>query len=176
MIIWLRQAVLFLHLLAAAFWVGEILFVALVIGPLARNLPAAERIDLMRGVGRRTLPWIWAAIAILVVTGIGNLYFLGIGPRRLIQPAFYDNAFGWLLAAKLVAATSMIAHAAVHDLIYRRRMRRLRAAIAAATAQDRPALEAEHERLRRAAAAVGRGNLWLAVIVMALAAGLGVRT
>jgi|GEM_PF-6916850 len=28
--IWLRQAVLFLHILAAAFWIGEMLFVALV--------------------------------------------------------------------------------------------------------------------------------------------------
>ena len=176
MTIWLRQAVLFLHLLAAAFWVGEILFVALVIGPLARNLPPPERAELMRGVGRRTLPWIWVAIAILVVTGIGNLYFLGIGPRRLVQPAFYGNAFGWLLAAKLLAAAGMIAHAATHDLIYRRRMRRVRATMVTAAEAERPALEAEHDRLRRAAAAVGRGNLWLAIIVLALAAGLAVRT
>ncbi len=174
--IWLRQAVLFLHLLAAAFWVGEILFVALVVGPLARNLPAQERMDLMRGVGRRTLPWIWAAIAALVVTGIGNLYFLGVGPRQLVQPSFYHNAFGWLLAAKLLVATSMIAHAAMHDLIYRRRMRRLRAAVATAAESERAGLQAEYERLRRAAAAVGRGNLWLAVIILALAAGLAVRT
>jgi putative copper export protein len=174
--IWLRQLVLYLHILAAAFWVGEILFVALVVGPMGRTLPREERVRLFRETGRRTLPWIWTAIAVLVVTGIGNLYFLRIGPRELTSTAFYRTSFGWLLAAKIVGALGMFAHAAVHDFVYGRRTRRIRAAMLTATAEERPALEADYARARRGASATGRANLVLALVVIALAAGLGVRT
>lgn len=174
--IWLRQAVLFLHLLAAAFWVGEILFVALVLGPLARSLPPQARSALLRESGRRTLPWVWTAIGVLIATGIGNLYFLGLGPSELLRSALYRTTFGWLLLAKLVAALGMFAHAAVHDFVYGRRARRLRAAADQASGERRRQLEAEYAHTRRAAAAVGRANLVLALIVLALAAGLGVRS
>ena len=174
--IWLRQAVLFLHLLAAAFWVGEICFVALVVGPMGRGLQPAERVALFRETGRRTLPWIWTAIGVLIATGIGNLYFLRIGPGELVRAAFYRNAFGWLLAAKIVVALGMFAHSAVHDFVYGRRTRRIRAELAHAPPERRPELELAYRRARRGAAATGRANLVLALVVLALAAGLGVRT
>jgi putative copper export protein len=174
--IWLRQTVLFVHILAAAFWVGEILFVALVVGPMGRAMPAPERAALFRDVGRRTLPWVWAAVAVLLATGIGNLYLLGLGPRALVRRSLYRTAFGWLLAGKIVAAFGMFAHAAAHDFVYGRRSRRLRAEMARATPERRRELEAEYARARRGAAATGRANLVLALIVLALAAGLGART
>ena len=49
--IWLRQAVRFLRILAAGFWMGEILFVALVVGPVGRTLPPGERVALFREAG-----------------------------------------------------------------------------------------------------------------------------
>ena len=174
--IWLRQAVLFLHILAAAFWIGEILFVALVVGPMGRTLAPGERVALFRETGRRTLPWIWAAIVVLIVTGIGNLYFLHIGARQLVSGPFYRGAFGWLLAGKLIVAAAMFVQAGVHDFVYGRRTRRLRAELARAPTEARPELEAQYARARRGAAATGRANLVLALIVLALAAGLGVRT
>lgn len=174
--IWLRQAVLFLHILAAAFWVGEILFVGLVVGPMGRALPAPERAALFRETGRRTLPWVWAAIAVLAVTGLGNLYFLHVGPRTLVSPSFYHTPFGWLLAGKIAAALGMFGHAAAHDFVYGRRTRRLRAELARAAPERRAELEAAYARARQGAAATGRANLVLALIVLALAAGLGVRT
>lgn len=174
--IWLRQAVLFLHILAAAFWVGEILFVALVVGPMARGLPTPERLTLLRDVGRRTLPLVWLAIGVLLLTGIGNLYFLRIGPRLIFSRSFYGTAFGWLLAGKLVGALGMFAHAVLHDVVYRRRSRALRAEMAGAAPERRADLELDYARVRRRAAATGRGNLVLAIIVLALAAGLGTRT
>lgn len=174
--IWLQQFVLFLHVLAAVFWIGEILFVALVLGPLARTLPDEQRRTLLREVGRRALPLVWVAIGVLVVTGIGNLYFLGIGPARLLSGSFWATSFGWLLAAKLLGALGMIGHAVAHDVVYRRRARALRSAMAAAAPADRRELEREYAGVRRRAAAVGKGNLILALVVLFLAIGLGVRT
>jgi len=167
---------MWLHLLAAALWIGEILFVAFVVGPVGRGLPPRERAALFRETGRRALPLVWTAITVLVVTGVGNMYFLGITPDQLLRRHFYATGFGWMLAGKLLAAFGMFGHAAVHDFGYGRRSRRLRARLAQATPEERPALEDEYQRTRRGAAAVGRGNLWLAVIVLLFAAGLGVRT
>jgi putative copper export protein len=175
-VVWLRQAVLFLHLAAATFWVGEILFVALVVGPYGRSLPAGERAALLRDIGRRTLPLVWAAIGVLLATGFGNLYFLGVRPGDFLRPSFYATGFGWMLAAKLAAVVAMVGHSAAHDLVYGRRSRRLRARLAQATEAERAALEAEYARTRRAAAATGRANLVLALVVLFLAAGLGART
>ena len=176
MIVWARQLTLYLHLLAAAFWIGEILFVAMVVGPASRGLSGSERAGLLRDVGRRTLPLVWISIAVLVVTGVGNLYFLGVRAPDLVRPGFYATGFGVMLAGKLAAALGMFGHAAVHDFVYGRRARRLRARIAECGPEARPALEAEYARLRRASAAIGKGNVWLAFIVLAFAAGLGART
>lgn len=173
--IWLRQGVLFLHILAAVFWIGEMLFVALVVGPMGATLPADERRALFRETGRRTRPWVWAAIAVLIATGIGNLYFLHIGARDLVSASFYRTGFGWLLAGKLVAALGMFAHLAAHDFVYGRQTRSIRAEMARAGPERREELEAAYARARRGAAATGRANLVLAIIVLALAAGLGVR-
>ena|GEM_PF-4781337 len=148
----------------------------LVVGPMARTLSPAERVALFRETGRRTLPWIWSAITVLVITGIGNLYFLRISPRELISASFYRTGFGWLLAGKLLAALGMFTHAAIHDFVYGRQTRRIRAELVRAQPERRRELEAEYARARRGAAATGRANLILAFIVLALAAGLGVRT
>lgn len=174
--VWLRQLTLYLHLLAAAFWIGEILFVAVVVGPASRGLSGSERIGLLRDVGRRTLPLVWTSIAVLIVTGFGNLYFLGVRAPELVRPRFYATGFGLMLAGKLAAAFGMFGHAAMHDFVYGRRARRLRARIAVAEPEYRPDLEAEYARMRRASAAIGKGNLWLAFIVLLFAAGLGART
>ena len=176
MVVWLRQGVLFLHLLAAVFWIGEILFVSAVLGPLAERLPSRERAELLRTVGRLTLPWVWTAVSVLVVTGLANLYLLGIRPQALWHAALYRTAFGWLLAAKLFVALGMIVHAAVQDFVYGRRTRLLRARLAAAPPAERPALQAAYARARRRARAVGRANLVLALLMLALAAGVMVRT
>ena len=176
MTIWLRQLTLYLHILAAAFWVGEILLYAAVLGPASRGLSASERAGLLRDIGRRTLPLVWVSIAVLIVTGFGNLYFLGVGPPELVRPRFYATGFGVMLAGKLAAAFGMFGHAAMQDFVFGRRARRLRERIALAEPEARPSLEAEYARAQRACAGIRKGNVWLAFVVLAFAAGLGART
>lgn len=173
---WLRQAVLCAHLAAATFWIGEILFVALVLGPMGRALPPEQRVALFRETGRRTLPWVWTAIAVLLVTGIGNLYFLHITPAQFFSARLYRRAFGWFLAAKLLTALGMFVNAAMHDFVYGRWTHRIRAQMPQASPERRAALEREYPRARRGAARTGRANLVLALVMLVLVAGVGARS
>jgi len=97
-------------------------------------------------------------------------------PSGACQRVTLPTGFGWLLAGKVVAALGMFTHAAIHDFVYGRRTRRIHAEMAQAGPERRRDLEAAYARARRGAAATGRGNLLLAIIVLAFAAGLGVRT
>ena len=58
------------------------------------------------------------AIAVLVVTGVGNLHFRGLlRPAVLGDPAFWAHAYGRALAWKLGLVTSMVVLAALHDFV-----------------------------------------------------------
>jgi uncharacterized membrane protein len=67
-----------LHIVAAATWVGSMIFFAAVVVPVLRRSEvesAAPRLMHLLGARFRTLGWV--ALAVLVATGISNLYALG---------------------------------------------------------------------------------------------------
>lgn len=164
----MRQIVLFLHLVAAMFWIGEILFLTFVVGPYAQQLPLAERRNLYRALGRRSLPFAWGAIALLIVTGLLNLVLMGVPLSSLLSPAFYRTAFGTMLFGKLLAVILMLAVSVTHDFVLAARTRRL-ARAAAQGGQDKAEALARANRLARA---LGLANFVLALVVLFFAAGL----
>jgi uncharacterized membrane protein len=92
----LRLAVVWLHVVAAAAWVGGLLYASHLVGPAAAH-GGRESLDLLTR-GRAVA---WAAWALLVVTGLENLRRVGL-------------ASPWL-AAKLVAVIALLALAAHRD-------------------------------------------------------------
>ncbi|MFQ5961711.1 MAG: DUF4149 domain-containing protein [Candidatus Methylomirabilales bacterium] len=58
-----------LHLMGAVVWIGGMLFLGLVLAPVLRHRPPAERAALVSAVGRRFLRIAWAALGILLLTG-----------------------------------------------------------------------------------------------------------
>ena len=76
-----------LHVLAVAVWLGGMLFIAFVVVPVTRGLPdPALRGRLVREMGRRFRTVAWAAVAVLIATGLANLwaapYLLRAGRSR----------------------------------------------------------------------------------------------
>lgn len=68
---------LMLHALAAVVWVGGMVFAYCFLRPVAgRVLESPERLQLWRGVFARFFPVVWAAIAVLLLTG----YYMTLGP------------------------------------------------------------------------------------------------
>jgi putative copper resistance protein D len=95
-----------LHVVAAITWIGGMLFLALVLVPVARQLgDAALRARLFHLAGVRFRAVGWVAIGVLVLTGIGNLWLF---PQLLKLPRFHLK-----LGLVLVA----LALSVVHDFV-----------------------------------------------------------
>jgi uncharacterized membrane protein len=106
------------HVLAAMFWLGGMFFLGLVGAPVLRSIePPSLRQKLFNDLGVRFRTAGWIAIAVLLVTGIGNLYFRGWLSWNdiLASPEFWGSDTGRVLALKLVGVTAMLVASAVHD-------------------------------------------------------------
>jgi uncharacterized membrane protein len=133
-----------LHVLAAVTWIGGMLFIAFVLVPVVGRLgdPALRaRLVHESGVRFRTVGWL--ALALLLVSGLGNLW---LRPYLLALPRFHIK-LGLVVVALVLAA--------IHDFVLGPRA-------------GRPGAD---PRLRVRASWVARVNLLivLAIVVLGLA-------
>jgi len=107
------------HVLAALLWLGGMFFLAVVGAPALRAVePPRLRQQLFQALGTRFRRAGWVAISVLVVTGIGNLYFRGwLHEAVLTDGAFWRTGTGIALAVKLACVITMITLSAVHDFV-----------------------------------------------------------
>jgi putative copper resistance protein D len=95
-----------IHVLAAITWIGGMLFLALVLVPITRRIEdRALRARLFHEVGLRFRTVGWIALAVLVATGLGNLW---VYPSLLTVPRFQ-----WKLGLVVLA----LVLSAVHDFV-----------------------------------------------------------
>ncbi|WP_017939522.1 CopD family protein [Zestomonas thermotolerans] len=77
------------HLLAALVWVGGMFFAWMVLRPAAvAALEAPQRLKLWAEVFRRFFTWVWGAVVLLPVSGMGmlHMHFSGLeGAPRYVQ-------------------------------------------------------------------------------------------
>jgi uncharacterized membrane protein len=146
-----------LHVLSAITWVGGMLFLGAVGAPVLRAIePPSLRQEIFRSLGVRFRGIGWAAIALLVATGVFNLSYRGWlhWDGVLGSAAFWRTVTGHALAVKLVMVTVMIVVSAAHDFW-----------LGPAAVQVEPGTSAAM-RLRRRAALIARVNALLGVIVV----------
>ena len=62
------QAIVYIHIIAAITWLGGMLFLAMVMVPLARR-DAGVGFDVLRDAAKKFAPVAWASMALLAVTG-----------------------------------------------------------------------------------------------------------
>lgn len=92
-----------IHALAAALWVGGIFLVFMVLRPSVAMLEPAHRVKLFREVFTRFFRWVWIFIAVILITGYGEIAMLGSMKKapayiHLMQAVglFMIAAFAWL--------------------------------------------------------------------------------
>lgn len=95
-----------LHVMAAITWIGGMLFIALVLVPVTRRVgDPTLRTRLVQEAGRRFRTVGWIALGLLLLSGLGNLWFrpylLGVG------------RFQWKLGLVVLA----LVLSAVHDFV-----------------------------------------------------------
>jgi uncharacterized membrane protein len=124
---WLYYTSVSIHVLAAMLWLGGMLFLGVVGAPALRAIDSAElRQKLFRDIGMRFRGVGWGSIAVLVVTGVANLWYRGwLSASGMGSPAFWRTDTGHALAAKLVAVAAMITISAIHDFLHGPRASRL---------------------------------------------------
>ncbi|QDX80270.1 hypothetical protein B9N43_02720 [Denitratisoma sp. DHT3] len=144
----LQAITLFLHVSGVVVWVGGMFFAYVCLRPAAVEvLEPPQRLRLWRAVFGRFFAWVWAAVALILVSGL----------VRLVEVGFAAAPLNWhLMLAVGLAMMAIFAH------VYFAPYRALKRAIAAA---DWPAGAAALNRIRRL---VGL-NLVLAGVTIAIA-------
>lgn len=150
------QLVMLAHILAAFVWVGGLLFLALVVVPVARRLPPAQRGALFAALGRRFRLVGWLALGVLLVTGLVAATYHRVTWARLASGAFFADRFGQVLTVKAGVVLLMLVVSAWHDFIL-------------GPASTRAAGQPAAAGLRRRASWAARLTLLLALVVVALA-------
>jgi putative copper resistance protein D len=146
------------HILAAVIWIGGMLFLSLVAVPVLRQVESPLlRMDLFRAIARRFRRLVWICIAILVLTGIGNVWFSG--------NTLPGSAYMKVLQIKLVLVAILVGMGLLHDFVIGPRAGR------ALSRDGLPPTETDRFMVTLAPW-VGRFNLLLGVVILVLAAAL----
>lgn len=102
------------HVLAAVTWLGGMLFIALVLVPVARRIgDPALRSELIGQAGRRFRSVAWVALGLLLASGVANLL---ARPQYLQVPTFQ---------AKLALVVLALILSILHDFVLGPRANRL---------------------------------------------------
>lgn len=110
---------LFLHIIAALFWIGGMLFMTIVVAPFLKTIEDPnERSRIYQVVGKGFRFWGWIAIIILVITGPLNLYLMGIPMGSLIDPSFHSTPYGKALAVKISFVILIVVTSLLHDFVF----------------------------------------------------------
>lgn len=106
-----------IHVLAALLWLGGMFFLAAVGAPVLRKVEPPElRAALFRKLGEQFRKVGWIAIAVLIITGLLNLYFRDMLSMRVLGSSeFWGTRFGTALAWKVGAVTAMLVVQGIHD-------------------------------------------------------------
>jgi putative copper resistance protein D len=153
-----------LHVVAAATWVGSMIFFTAVAVPVLRRKElrdAAPGLMRLLGVRFRVLGWI--ALGILVATGATNLYFRGVGWSLLFNRVFWSTPFGSALGWKLVFVAFVVVATAAHDVLAGRN---------ALAALEREPSSPQGVRARRIASWLGRAVLLASLAILFFATAL----
>ena len=114
----LEQAILtWIHLVAAAIWVGGSLFIGIVFSPLLKTLTDSleERMQIMIRVGRRFNMIAVPSLIILMATGLYSSHTLLSKPELLVA-----TSYGTFLIIKIILVVALIITYAVHVRVIRK--------------------------------------------------------
>ena len=114
----IEQAIItWIHLIAAAIWVGGSLFIGLVFSPLLKTMTSSveERMQIMIRVGKRFNKIAVPSLIILMLTGLYTSNTLIGNPDLLVS-----TSYGKFLIIKIILVIALIITYAVHVRVIRK--------------------------------------------------------
>lgn len=149
-----------LHIIAAMTWVGGMLFLVLVVVPWLRRGDRATAGAFLRETGQRFRAVGWACFALLLATGLFNLWARGVRLADFGRLGWLTSGFGRSVLIKLGLFAAVLAMSVVHDFFV---------GPAASVAITRDPRSSEAERLRSQASLLGRANAILGLTLVGVA-------
>jgi len=152
---------IWLHILAAATWIGGMLFLVFVVIPVTRQPEyRGAAAGLIQQTGR-CFRWVgWICLGLLLLSGLFNLAYRGYSLDDVWSGRLWQGPFGRALGIKLSLVALIFLSSAVHDFFIGPRTM---------TVWQAQPNSPEAQRLRRQASWMGRINLLLSLAVVALA-------
>lgn len=149
-----------LHILSAAVWIGGMVFFGVVLVPVIRR-PESQGVaaSLVQLTGLRFRLAGWLCLAILFLTGFFNLFYRGFAWADLRSGRLWEGAFGRALSLKLLLFGVVLMLSIVHDFSIGPRATEL---------WRTDSTSPQAGKLRRQASWIGRLNLLLALLIVAL--------
>lgn len=114
----IEQAIItWIHLVAAAIWVGGSIFIGIVFSPILKTITTSmdERIQIMIKVGKRFNKIAVPSLIILMVTGLYNSHLLLSKPDLLMA-----TSYGVFLTVKIILVIALIITYAIHVRVIRK--------------------------------------------------------
>ncbi len=154
-----------IHILAAATWIGGSLFLVIVLVPTTREPEFREQGSFLIHRVARRFSWVgWSCFGLLIATGVFNLFVRGGMGRGLIGSGeFWSGSYGKVFAWKLAFVGIILVLSAVHDFFL--------GPLAVRARIENPG-SLETGRLRLMVRWAGRVNLLLGLAVVGLGVAL----
>ena len=114
----MEQAIItWIHLIAAAIWVGGSLFIGIVFSPLLKTMTDSveERMQIMIRVGKRFNKIAVPSLIILMITGLYTSHTLIGKPELLVS-----TSYGTFLIIKIILVIALIIIYAIHVRVIRK--------------------------------------------------------
>ncbi len=114
----IEQAIIsWIHLVAAAIWVGGSIFIGIVFSPILKTITTSieERIQIMIKVGKRFNKIAVPSLIILMITGLYNSHLLLSKPELLMA-----TSYGTFLTIKIILVIALIVTYAIHVRVIRK--------------------------------------------------------
>lgn len=142
-----------LHIMAATIWVGPQFFLFIAAVPAVRTIEdAKQRAAVMRVMTRRFGYLAWGALAVLVATGIANLY-----EEDLDVDDLFDRNFGIIFQVKMTLLIVTVALTALHSFVIGPRLSAM---------QESVSDESQIASMRRLSMVISGINLLVAVAII----------
>jgi uncharacterized membrane protein len=152
------QLSVFIHILAAIFWIGGMLFTAAVLVPASRDkLLRNKKGAFFTLIGKKFSRISWILFVVLIITGITNLLARGYTVSSLMTAGFWNSYLGRMLFVKLHLFGAVLIISGVHDFY---------AGPKAAQLMDAQPKSAKTKRMRKLSSWLGRINLLLGLGIL----------
>lgn len=100
---WLQQLVLLVHISAALFWLGWMVFIFFILFPVLKQVAPEHFEGIKSNVQQRTRQFVFWIIVIIVITGLYNMGAVGLFDVEILLETHYGHRF----LIKLMAALTL---------------------------------------------------------------------